>query len=181
MGLRQSQRKEYAPRAVISAYPVIGLDIPFFTNPHTDDQIPPRFAAPNADYIDAHIASTRPGTIISNSTPPNRSQLTTAIVFRGRLPTEISRGVDADKKYLLHPEERVKAGTPVPPLFIFHGLEDSGVPVEVSVNFVKLLKETMPDVPVHLATCPGDHGFDDVASLEDAWMKEGIEFIKRWF
>jgi acetyl esterase/lipase len=67
----------------------------------------------------------------------------------------------------------------LPPFFIFHGEQDSAVPVDGSRRFASLLQETVPDVNVRLYIQDGDHGFDADATMETLWLREGLAMISR--
>lgn len=43
------------------------------------------------------------------------------------------------------------------------------------------LKEVLPDVPVLLTLQPGDHGFEVNHSVDDAWVRQGLEFVKKYW
>lgn len=53
------------------------------------------------------------------------------------------------------------------------------MPPICSTGFVEKLKETLPNVPVLLSLQPGDHGFEVKHSLEDEWVQDGLEFIRK--
>lgn len=43
------------------------------------------------------------------------------------------------------------------------------------------LKETHPQTPIFHTSQPGPHGFDSDNVLTDAWVKEGCEFISKYW
>ncbi|KAI9739787.1 MAG: hypothetical protein M1834_006508 [Cirrosporium novae-zelandiae] len=38
-----------------------------------------------------------------------------------------------------------------------------------------------PEVPIHVSLQPGSHGFDTMSTMDDAWVKEGVEFVKKYW
>lgn len=54
-------------------------------------------------------------------------------------------------------------------------------PAICSSGFVEKLKQTMPDVPMLLTLQPGDHSFDVLETMESAWVKEGCEFVEKFW
>lgn len=53
--------------------------------------------------------------------------------------------------------------------------------MESSQNFVERLREHHPTTPVHFSLVPGNHGFDLEATLEDEWVKKGLEFLAKFW
>ena len=43
------------------------------------------------------------------------------------------------------------------------------------------MKKLLPDVPVLLSLQPGDHGFEVNCSADDDWVKQGLEFVGRYW
>ncbi|PLB55539.1 putative polyketide synthase [Aspergillus steynii IBT 23096] len=61
------------------------------------------------------------------------------------------------------------------------GREDSVVPPVCATGFVDRLKVILPNVPVLLSLQKGDHGFEVMHTVEDEWVKEGLEFMERYW
>lgn len=55
------------------------------------------------------------------------------------------------------------------------------MPIEISTNFVNKMKETHPNTPVFYTVNPGPHGFDADNVLTDDFVKEGIDFIGKYW
>jgi len=61
---------------------------------------------------------------------------------------------------------------------ILHRKVKSAVPYQSSEAFVKKSMVTHPDVKVLHTVVPGEeHGIDATASVDTAWLKEGLDFI----
>ena len=43
------------------------------------------------------------------------------------------------------------------------------------------LRRVLPDVPVLLSLQPGDHGFEVMHTVEDEWVQEGFEFVRKYW
>lgn len=118
---------------------------------------------------------------ITEADPPSRLEFALAAVQTGRYQQIL--GNDPE----LFPLERIRktglpprtsgSGSVFPPTFILHGQEDSAVPVSGTQTFVRLLKEADRTVQLHVAIRPGDHGFDATATLDEPWLKQGLDFI----
>lgn len=114
--------------------------------------------------------------MISEAVPPERFPLAVTMVQQGRW-TEFF-GVE-EKLFPLRviegltEEEKQK----VPLMFLFHGRDDSAVPVEGTEKFVAKVREVIGDEIVSLYTGPEEHRFDGEVGLEEGWMKEGLERI----
>ncbi|KAK9313397.1 Alpha/Beta hydrolase protein [Lipomyces starkeyi] len=160
--------------AAIAAYPMIDLKSDFYTKAF----VKPIFGSPMlpTSIIDEHITKCTPNQVVSSAEPPDRGELAFAIVQQGRFMEFFGNGPPA-----LFPMEQLEHVQSVPPLFIFHGLDDSAVPFEDSKTFVANLKTQMPESKVFLTLEPGEHGLDAIATLETPWLKQGLEFItKEW-
>ena len=77
----------------------------------------------------------------------------------------------------VYPLEMLESVKGFPPLFAYHGRDDSAVEVEQTEVFVKRLKEVWPEGKVLVRYERGDHGFDKLVGLETPWLKEGLEFV----
>ncbi|KAF3402193.1 hypothetical protein DPV78_004645 [Talaromyces pinophilus] len=173
-------------QGVVAAYPMLDLKAPFYTERYSKPivQVP---NLPNT-LIDEYFATSRvkevPTVHVTAADPPDRLELAFAIVQNGRLLEFLG-----NKSPDLFPLERVRKLaaasneqlSSLPPFFIFHGEQDSAVPVDGSRRFASLLQETLPDVNVRLYIQDGDHGFDEDATMETPWLREGLAMIsRRW-
>ncbi|KAK9374658.1 Alpha/Beta hydrolase protein [Lipomyces chichibuensis] len=160
--------------AAIAAYPMIDLKSDFYTKLF----VKPIFGGPMLppNIIDEHITKCTPNQIVSSADPPDRGELAFAIVQQGRFMEFFGNGPPA-----LFPMEQLEHLQLVPPLFIFHGRDDTAVPFEESKAFVAKLKTRIPESKVYFSLEPGEHAFDSTATLETPWLKQGLEFItKEW-
>ena len=55
------------------------------------------------------------------------------------------------------------------------------MPPICSTGFVTKLKEVLPDVPVMLSLQSGDHGFEVMHSADDEWVREGLNFVAKFW
>jgi len=46
---------------------------------------------------------------------------------------------------------------------------------------VNRLEEFLPSVPVLVTVHPGDHGFEVMHTVDDEWVQEGIEFVRKYW
>lgn len=131
--------------------------------------------------VDEFLGATSGKPPITEADPPSRLEFALAAVQTGRYQQIL--GNDPE----LFPLERIrKIGLPAslggstsafPPTFVLHGQEDSAVPVSGTREFVRLLKENDPTLQLHVAIRPGDHGFDAFATIDEPWLKQGLDFI----
>lgn len=107
-----------------------------------------------------------------------------------RLPVAISTVQNG--KYLdffgrdteLFPFENLPHAKRVPPfVWLFHGKQDSAVPISGSEKFVAEMQKHRPDVQVRLDVKEGDHGFDsdDHVTIYEGWFKEGIDQLSAYW
>ncbi|KAK7729620.1 hypothetical protein SLS57_002108 [Botryosphaeria dothidea] len=78
----------------------------------------------------------------------------------------------------VHPIDRVRNGTYVPPLFLIHGLNDTVVPPIQSERFAKEVLDQNPHAQVHLELQPGEHLMDVPLPLGHPWLTKGLELVK---
>ncbi|KAK9427919.1 Alpha/Beta hydrolase protein [Lipomyces doorenjongii] len=171
----QSALSQPGISAAIAAYPMIDLKSDFYTKAFEK----PILGCPMlpSNIIDEHTTKfTRNQIIVTSAVPPDRSDLAFAIVQQGRLLDFFGNGPPT-----LFPMEQLEHVDSVPPLFIFHGRDDSAVPFEESDSFVTKLRTKLPESKVHFAVEPGEHGLDATATLETPWLKQGLEFVtQKW-
>jgi len=167
---------EVGIKAVIASYPVLDVTSDFFTKAYEK----PIFGLPQQpkDLVEKHIVSIKPETIVAAdpSDPLSRIGLAFAVVQQGRYLELLGE----DQR--VQPLENLKGFKgELPFLFVFHGKQDSAVPVEGTEAFEKLLKEVRPDAEAKFAYEDGEHGFDGACSLETSWLAEGLrETEKAW-
>ncbi len=76
----------------------------------------------------------------------------------------------SDKTTLSPIETLESAKARFPPLFSFHGMDDTAVEVIGTQKSVQKSKEVLADGNALVELEPGDHGFDTMATLEDPWL-----------
>ncbi|KAE8138375.1 Alpha/Beta hydrolase protein [Aspergillus pseudotamarii] len=170
-------------RGVIAAYPMVDLRSKFYTEAYSK----PIVGVPNVpvNLLDDHLAmmATRQNSRtkwITAADPPNRLELAFSTVQNGKF-----LDVFGSKDRELFPIERLQnlistgVNLQLPPMFIFHGEQDSAVPVDSSKKFVRFLREKLPHARVMFYTQDGDHGFDADATLQTPWLRDGLERISK--
>lgn len=55
------------------------------------------------------------------------------------------------------------------------------MPVAGSQAFYDKVKQLHPNADVKLTIEPGEHGFDGEATLETPWMKEGLDWVGKFW
>lgn len=73
----------------------------------------------------------------------------------------------------------MKEASSFPPLFIYHGTEDSAVDGTGARKFVEEIKRILDEDKLMVKLEPGGHGFDTSVVPEEPWMKEGLALITR--
>lgn len=158
---------------------MIDLQSPFYNTVFSK----PIIKVSNRDnsLVDHHIRS-KP-TPVSHCESFERLMLAFSVVQNGRLLEFLGkRSIDTSISNLF-PLERLEDaedadgqghGSNLPRMFIFHGEQDSAVPVEGSIKFVKTLRVNRPKVRLDFYTQDGDHGFDTFATLDTPWLAKGL-------
>lgn len=133
-----------------------------------------------AQVVDDLITSKLNASSITEADPPVRLGLALATVQNGRLLELL--GDEAE----LFPLERIKSKEPfprpvgesmLPPFYILHGENDTAVPLEGTLKLLGHLQELDPDAKKYVVIRPGDHGFDATTTIQEGWMKDGLDFI----
>lgn len=158
-----------AIRAVVAAYPMLDLKSAHWTTRY-DKTLNGQGMLP-ASIIDQHLAAMDPEAIVTRAVLPARLGLAVATVQQGRLLEFLG------EEQRLFPEEALRNGAALPPLFLFHGAEDTVVPVVGSERFVEMLRGR--GATVHFVQRPAEHGFDLMTRLSEGWLREGMEFVTR--
>lgn len=166
-------------RGVIGAFPMADMRSPFFN----EDFEKPTFNLPQIPYslIEEHKKKVRSGqspAIVAEDPNFERAELMFAMIQRGAF----KEFFPADKREY-SPIERIEDGARFPKggTFVFHGREDSVVPVEGSLKLAETVKALDPESKFQLVTRPGDHGFDDTADLDEEWLAEGLKpLVASW-
>ncbi|KAL2067506.1 hypothetical protein VTL71DRAFT_1931 [Oculimacula yallundae] len=162
-------------KAVIAAYPMTYLERPWYAVASTDKSPLGAPQLPRA-VLDQHIASLEPGAIFTGMFPPARMELALPVLQHGLFPQIL--GTD-ESLYPAKILEKMKGDEKVPFLFLMHGTEDTAVPCEHSVDFVRAWGEKFGNGSVLGKFESGEHGFDATATIETPWLKEGLEAVSQ--
>ena len=161
-------------RAVIAQYPAIHLDMAGFA---------PRPAAPDAG-LDAVVASYRekataePDRVVVSAPWPERVELLQGGIGNGRMRELL--GADPEGKLTLR-YALAQAEEAPPPVWVVQGKEDFVVPKAATDELVETAGREKPGWVVKYTVREGGHGFDGLNTLEDDWIREGVEFFKGYW
>ncbi|KAL0934065.1 uncharacterized protein CTRU02_210864 [Colletotrichum truncatum] len=166
-------------RACAAAYPEIDLK----ATHHTEGSKGPILGLPKVPFsvAEAHLSKVRDGSlpaIISADPGFERASLMFAFVHDG-----LSKHLFPAEKRHLFPFEKLDDGARFPRggVFVWHGNEDTLVPVEGSIRLKEKVTELDPELEFHLALRPGEHGFDHTTKLDEDWMADGFKnLVKAW-
>ncbi|KAF5968261.1 beta-lactamase [Fusarium coicis] len=166
------------PKAIIALYPMVDMKAAHFTESYAKSIVGvPNY--PNED-VNRFLSATVVKSAITEADPPVRLDSAMAVVHNGRYLELL--GEDPDlfileriKRMALSPSNYEKSL--FPPLFLLHGEGDTAVPVVGTRKLVDCLQDFDPSTQIHLAVRPGDHGFDFKATIDEPWLREGLDFI----
>lgn len=173
-------------RGLVCCYPMLDIEDPFYNSASSK----PIVGVPNCDprILDEHLAamcSEEKGCQPTQAEPPDRLALSFVIVQQGRylefLGTQDSRLFPFRRLQDARDADGKCEGENLPPMFIFHGKQDSAVPSEGTVAFEKRMRSLRPKARLRVCLQEGDHGFDAEASLQTPWLREGLkEPVEAW-
>ncbi|KAF3395230.1 hypothetical protein DPV78_009205 [Talaromyces pinophilus] len=126
-------------------------------------------------FVDEYMANLKPGAIRISSPFPDCWDLCEAILAEGRHREFIG---DDD---IVKLRKSVERATHPAPMFLANGADDTIMPLPVTEEFVKRMKEFHPNVPILLTVQPGSHGFDVSTPLTTDWVQNGVAFIKQYW
>ncbi|KAF8848184.1 alpha/beta-hydrolase [Acephala macrosclerotiorum] len=164
-------------KAVIGAYPITYVDSDWYAKPSTDKA---PFGTPQLprNILDDYIAAIKPGSIFTSALPPARIPMGVVALQNGLFPQLM--GTD-DSLYPDRVLAKKSGDDKVPYLYILHGRDDTAVPCEQSVQFLKEWKAKFGEQSAIGEFQEGEHGFDGEAKLEDDWMQRGLAGVtKAW-
>ena len=156
-------------KAVIGLYPQLDMRDDFY-NTKFEKQLLGMPMLPS-EIVDEHVTAMAPGAVVTSVNGPSRLDIACSMLQNGRVVEFLGEAKE------LFPVEMVALVDSMPAVLIAHGSEDTVVPVAGSQRFVEVLKRRLPDSVVKLDIRPGDHGFDGDATIEEAWLKEDLDFI----
>lgn len=164
-------------RAIISQYPMIDMRDPHYTAEYEKALFDP--PAPQLDHgiLRKYMAKMKIGEVITSEIPPSRVPIVISALQQGKWGDWF--GGDSS----LYPIEMLDKLDIIPPTWILHGKDDNVVPIDGTYKFVGHLKEKQPSARLHTSYRPGGHGFDNhgPASLDEDWLKEGVDFIGQFW
>ena len=124
-----------------------------------------------AAVLDDHLAKMRDGVIVSRADFPDRRDLMFVTIQQGRILDFLG------KDTFLFPMETIESTKTFPPLFIYHGRDDSVVPAEGTEKFVEKFRQLLPEAKLVFKLEAGEHGMDHQTDIKEAWLQEGLELI----
>jgi acetyl esterase/lipase len=164
-------------RAVIGAYPVLDVGSEFFSR-NLGTQHPMGVPTLPVAVLEDHLAAIKPGDVVSEVVPPERFPLAVAMVQQGRWTEFLGEGEELFPMKIVEEMGKEEAAR-VPFMFLFHGVDDSAVPVQGSEKFVERVREKLGEGRVIFYAEPGEHGFDAEVGVEERWMRDGLERVTR--
>lgn len=172
-------------RAAVAAYPMLDLRDRYYRAAFEKVMTGVPMLPP--DIITDHLASMAAAggeLVVSQSTPPARMDLGTAVIQQGRLCEFLG---DAD---VLYPVERLRRGlhahahagraAQMPRLWIYHGRQDTGIPSAGSVVFAEEARRLWPPSELRLDLPDGEHGVHKDRHVADTpWLREGLAWLEQ--
>ena len=129
--------------------------------------------------VDDHLAAMEPGKIIVAAFPPARMMLCVALVQQGRFSSFFGTDESLFPVKVLDKLDRTVDQLPF--IFIYHGREDSAVPLAESTAFIEKWESKFGRGTISGTVESGKHGMDKEATLETPWLKVGLAKItKNW-
>ncbi|KAL9575745.1 hypothetical protein ACKAV7_000102 [Fusarium commune] len=166
------------PRAIIALYPMVDMKAAHFTESYAKSIVGvPNY--PNED-VNTFLSATVVKPAITKADPPMRLDSAMAVVHNGRYLELLGEEPDL---FVLDRIKKVASTSSnyerslFPPLFLLHGEEDTAVPVDGTRKLVDYLQRFDPSTQIHLAIRPGDHGFDFKATIDEPWLRQGLDFV----
>jgi acetyl esterase/lipase len=164
-------------RAVIAQYPSLHTDL----TTAAADGVRQRSNDPGLRaVIDEYLRGIKPGSIRVSTPFPELLGLLGAVLSGGWPYMFELFGEDKEGKLTLG-KALAEAEEVPPPLWVVQGKEDSYVEVARAEELVERVRRERPRAVVKYTLKPGGHGFDWENTLEDGWVKEGVEFIKEYW
>jgi hypothetical protein len=125
--------------------------------------------------LDDYLVKMEPGKLLTRAAFDTRMDVARATMQSGRF-------VDLEKHPNLDPMTSLEIAKRIPPVFLFHAVDDTYVAVDHSQTWVEKPKRLHPEVPVHAVFPPeGDHVLDKHHGLEEPWLKEPIAFVEQYW
>ena len=176
--LLQLYPPEVKVKALVSSFGMLDMESKHFTQSYSKTI----FGQPMLPVamMDEHIAAVKAGKtapVITSAMPPERQPFALLALQHGKFYELMG---SEPELFPMRNLDKVK-DTQLVPMWIYHGREDSAVPVDNSIVFVDKVKKLNPQAEVKLTLQPGDHGFDADMPLNTDWIKEGLSFVERFW
>src|SRR6201999_241272 len=131
--------------------------------------------------LDEHLEKVRKGELGSIRTADPRVEQ--MLLMMAYIQNGLYKEAFPAENRKLFPFDRLRDGARFPRggLFVWHGNEDSVVPVGGSIKLKQLIEELDPQLKFRLVVKEGEHGFDSETKLDDQWIAEGLkDIISAW-
>ncbi|KAF5613323.1 alpha beta hydrolase fold-3 [Fusarium tjaetaba] len=166
-------------RAVTASYPLVDAKSRHFSEAYEK----PMFGFPQmpATLIDEHKAKVKNGevdSIITADPQVQRAALMFSYIQNGKYGELFP--FNRRDLFIL---DKIEDGARFPRggVFVWHGNEDTVVPVEGSIKLADMIKELDPDLTFTLAVREGEHGFDATSSIDEPWFSKGLNpLVHAW-
>ena len=165
-------------KATAAAYPMVDIAGPHFTQKYFKQirelpQLPESLVSDHLAQVKAQETSLADGqkVVVSSDVRLARVRFMFAMIQNGLYRHYIDPADDG-----LVPLQRLGTGAKLPRggVFIWHGADDSIVPVDGSRKFAAKVKEVDPELRFNLTVRPGEHGFDADTKIDEEWMRVGM-------
>lgn len=161
-------------RAAIAQYPSMFTDLKAF------NLAPPKVDAALAEAVAGYVAAAKakPESVVVSAGWPERVDLLIGAFVTGVVRDVL--GEDAEGRLTLG-YALAKAEEVPPPVWVIQGDEDVLIAKAATDELVEIVRREKPGAEVKYTVREGGHGFDAVNTLEDEWVREGVEFIKGYW
>jgi acetyl esterase/lipase len=132
-----------------------------------DKQIP-------ESIIDDYLAKVKPGAVLSRAPFSTRMDLAIAAM-------QANRGWALDTHPELDPMVSLETAPRMPPVFLFHAIDDTYVSLNRSLHWMEKLKQVQPEAVLYAVFPPGDHVLDKYHGLDEQWLKGPIAFVEEYW
>ena len=128
------------------------------------------------DYLDRHFAAIEAGDrppIVTGALFPARRDLIAAIAQQGKMESFFGANNELNPTILLW------QASACPPTWAFHSADDTISRPVILPTWMKEAREVFGgDVKVKETMIPGEHGVGTEMSREEAWAKDGLDWIE---
>ena len=132
--------------------------------------------------MDKHLAAVKAGhapPVVTGANLPDRFDITMCAIQQGKLSSFVGTEPEVNPAKVLG---LVRDRKDVPALWIYHGLDDTVVPVEISQAFVKQAKATFGNqLAIKETLIPGEHAVGDDVGRDEGWVREGLDWLQSYW